>query len=82
MGAGQPILSPIAHSDSYGEIDHLDHAFWMKICQLESHMVAVLPGDDPEAIVLDLVQPEPAGWRLGSFGWKARRDEAVRGERH
>jgi hypothetical protein len=28
--------------------------------------------------VLDLVQPEPAGWRFGSLGWKARRDEAGR----
>src|SRR5262245_9257391 len=35
-------------------------------------------GHDPEAIVLDLVQPEPAGWRFGCFGWKARRDEAGR----
>jgi hypothetical protein len=41
-------------------------------------MLLVLPGNDPEAIVLDLVQPQPAGWRFGSFGWKARRDEAGR----
>ena len=45
---------------------------------VEPHMVAVLPGDDPEAIVLDLVEPQPAGWRFSSFGWKARRDEAGR----
>ena len=38
----------------------------------------VLPGNDPEAIVFNLVQPKPAGWRFGSSGWKARRDEAGR----
>jgi hypothetical protein len=32
---------------------------------VEPHMVLVLPGNDPEAIVLDLVQPEPASRWLG-----------------
>jgi hypothetical protein len=45
---------------------------------VESHAVAVLPSDDPKAVVLDLVQPEPAGWRLSGFCEKARRDEAGR----
>jgi len=28
------------------------------------HTVAILAGDDTEAVVLDFVQPSPAGWRL------------------
>jgi hypothetical protein len=45
---------------------------------IESDTVAVLAGDDAEAVVLDLVQPcVPAG-RLRRFGRQAGRDEAVR----
>jgi hypothetical protein len=38
----------------------------------------VLPGDNPKAIVLDLVQPLAAGRQLIGFGWEARRDEPGR----
>ena len=31
------------------------------------HAVAVLAGDDAEAVVLDLVQPSLTGWRLLRF---------------
>src|SRR5262245_3689424 len=48
---------------------------------VQTHAVAVLAGDDAEAVVLDLVQPRLAGgWRRG-FGRQARRDETGR-ERH
>jgi hypothetical protein len=39
---------------------------------------AVLAANDPEAVVLDLVQPQPAAGRRGGLGGKARRDEAGR----
>src|SRR5262245_33894001 len=45
---------------------------------VEPHSRAVLPGDNPKAIVLDLVQPLAAGWQFIGFGWKARRDEPGR----
>src|SRR5438552_7758071 len=38
--------------------------------------VAVLAGDDAEAVVLDLVQPRLAARRLRRFGGQAGRDEA------
>ena len=34
---------------------------------VEPHAVAVLAGDDAEAVVLDLVQPSLTGWRLLRF---------------
>jgi hypothetical protein len=49
---------------------------------VEPHSWAVLPGDDSEAVVLDLVQPLAAGWQLIGFGWKARRDEPGREGTH
>jgi hypothetical protein len=45
---------------------------------IEPHALAVLASDDAEAVVLDLVQPRVAGWRLRSFGGQAWRDEAER----
>jgi hypothetical protein len=40
---------------------------------VEPHPLAVLAGDDPEAVVLDLVQPALAGWRalvdVARRGW-------------
>ena len=45
-------------------------------------MYARLAGDDPEAVVLDLVQPLAAVRQLDGFGWKARRDETGREARH
>jgi len=42
------------------------------------HPVAVLAGDDAEAVVLDLVQPRLAGGRRVSFGREAGGDEAGR----
>jgi hypothetical protein len=35
-------------------------------------------GNNPKAIVLDLVQPIAAGWQLIGFGGKARHDEPGR----
>ena len=40
--------------------------------------VPVLAGNNPKAIVLDLMQPLAAGGQLRGFGWKARRDEPGR----
>jgi hypothetical protein len=40
----------------------------------EPHSLAVLPGNDAEAVMLDFVQPLAAGRQLIGFGWKARRD--------
>ena len=45
---------------------------------VEPHLCAGLAGDDPEAVVLDFVQPLAAGRQLVGFGWKARRDEPGR----
>jgi hypothetical protein len=45
---------------------------------IEPHSQAVLPGDNPKAVMLDLVQPLAAGGQLIGFGWKARRDETGR----
>src|SRR5262249_251684 len=41
---------------------------------IEPHPLAVLAGNDAEAVVLDFVQPLAAGWQLIGFGWEARRD--------
>ena len=35
-------------------------------------------GDNPEAVVLDLVQPLAAGRQFIGFGWEARRNEPGR----
>ena len=45
---------------------------------VQLHPCAVLSGDDPEAVVLDLVQPPLARGRLLGFGGKAGSDEAGR----
>ena len=45
---------------------------------IESHPLAVLAGNDAEAIVLDLVQPLAAGRQLRGLCRKARRDEPGR----
>ena len=45
---------------------------------IEPHSWAVLPGDNPKAVMLDFVQPLAAGRQLVGFGWKARRDEPGR----
>jgi hypothetical protein len=46
---------------------------------IEPHPFAELAGEDPEAVLLYLVQPYPAGWQLDS-GRKARQDEVDRKE--
>jgi hypothetical protein len=45
---------------------------------VKPHTTSILPCDDPEAVVLDLVQPERAARRLWSGCRKARRDKARR----
>jgi hypothetical protein len=45
---------------------------------IEPHARAVLPGNNPKAIMLDLVQPLAARGQLIGFGRKARRDEPGR----
>src|SRR5262245_7521673 len=45
---------------------------------IKPHSRAVLPGNYPKAIVLDLVQPLAAGGQLIGFGWEARCDEPGR----
>jgi hypothetical protein len=42
---------------------------------VEPHAVAILACDNPEAIVLDFVQPQVAGGQLVGLCGKARRDE-------
>ncbi len=42
---------------------------------IEAHSRAVFPGNNPKAIVLDLMQPLAAGRQLRGFGWETRRDE-------
>jgi hypothetical protein len=41
--------------------------------------LAILAGNDAEAVMLDLVQPSVAGRQHIGFGWEARRDETGRG---
>ena len=45
---------------------------------LEPHLRAALSGDDPKAIMLDLMQPLVAGAQFVGFAWEARRDEPGR----
>ena len=45
---------------------------------VEPHPLAILAGNDAEAVVLDLMQPLAAGRQLIGFGWEARRDEPSR----
>ena len=45
---------------------------------VEPHSRAVLPGDNPKAVMLDLMQPLAAGRQLVGFGWEARCDEPGR----
>jgi hypothetical protein len=45
---------------------------------VEPDAVAILAGDDAEAIVFDLVNPRVPGWRLRGFGGQAWRNEAER----
>jgi hypothetical protein len=45
---------------------------------IEPHPVAILAGDDAEAVVLDFVQPLGARGQLIRFGWQAWRDETSR----
>jgi hypothetical protein len=45
---------------------------------VEPHLRPVLASDDPEAIVLDLVQPLGARRQLISLAWETRRDEPGR----
>jgi len=41
-------------------------------------LCALLAGNDPKPIVLDLVQPLAFGGQLISLAWEARRDESSR----
>src|SRR5215469_10008969 len=45
---------------------------------IEPHSRAVLAGNDPESIVLNLMQPQAAGRQRVGFGGEARRNEAGR----
>src|SRR5262249_22390463 len=42
------------------------------------HALTILAGNDAEAVVLNFVQPRPAGRQRIGFGREARRDEAAR----
>jgi hypothetical protein len=45
---------------------------------VEPHLCAPFAGDDPKAVVFNLVQPLAAGRQLISLAWEARRDEPGR----
>ena len=45
---------------------------------VEPHTLAVLTGDNAEAVVLDLVQPQLPGWRGRGIGGEAWRNETRR----
>src|SRR5262245_34548955 len=45
---------------------------------VEPHLRAGLAGNNAEAVMLDFMQPLPAGRQLIGFGWEARRDESGR----
>src|SRR5215510_1429535 len=49
---------------------------------VEPHSRAVLPGDNPKTVVLDLVQPLAAGRQLIGFAWEAWLDEPGREGAH
>src|SRR5262245_52505639 len=42
---------------------------------IKPHLRALLPGNDAEAIVFDLMQPSASRWQLIGFGGETRRDE-------
>ena len=43
---------------------------------IEPHPLTILAGNDAEAVMLNLMQPQAAGRQRVGFGWEARRDEA------
>jgi hypothetical protein len=45
---------------------------------IEPHSWAVLSGDNPKTVTLDLMQPSAAGGQRVDFGGEARRDEPGR----
>jgi hypothetical protein len=45
---------------------------------MQSLTRSILAGNDAKAVVLDFVNPLPAGWRPMCFCGKARRDESGR----
>jgi hypothetical protein len=45
---------------------------------VELHLCALLAGDDPKAIMLNLMQPFAARAQLVGSGWETRRDEPGR----
>jgi hypothetical protein len=47
------------------------------VAAVELDPVAVLPGDDPKAVVLDLMPPYAASGRLFGLRWQAWQDEAI-----
>src|SRR5262249_28795835 len=49
---------------------------------VEPHALTILAADNPETVVLNLMQPRPAGRQLIGFGGEARRDEAAREGTH
>src|SRR5262249_43558482 len=46
--------------------------------RIKPHAWTVFAGDDPEAVVLNLMQPRLAGWQRFGSGGEARRDETGR----
>jgi hypothetical protein len=45
---------------------------------IEAHTLAVLAGNDAEAVMFDFMQPLAAGGQLIGFGWETRRNESRR----
>jgi hypothetical protein len=45
--------------------------FVLSKCPPAHTVCAILPGDDAEAIVFDLVQPPSPSGRLGGWAWQA-----------
>jgi hypothetical protein len=43
---------------------------------IEPNPIPLLPGDHPEAVVLEFVEPDRPARRLRGTGWEARRNKA------
>ena len=75
--SGTPWPRDVRHSPGQETICQV-----IAVTAVEPHAVAIRACDNPEAIVLDFMQPQVAGGQLVGLCGKVRRDEAGREGAH
>jgi hypothetical protein len=74
LNAAEHIEQPsIRHADNMDQREAVGQV--IAGTAVEPHLGAVLAGDNPETVMLYLVQPSLARWRALGFGREARRNE-------